>query len=325
MSDEILLDWEPGSRKYTIRVGIMAGLAAVYTIFVIVTLAMFIIKSRDKRSGLEKRKVMLVAIQALGCYLVGVDGAITGATNNWSCIGKLWLFSMGFTISLMALTARAFHLMVVSKVHIITSQLSARSYHHRVLTTDDDGTSGPNEFMVSSFRTHDGISELSGLRVATSASPLVDKEKGLFGHLDIQSSDSEKQFQPKWQYQRWLSADGKSANRCRFKCKPEPRLKLTQQLKKYKRMLPYVTERMLVFYIVGAVTVAALATLVINLTDKQFSLHNIICTYQWGFIPGNVFVLMHFAIVYPIFLWRVWSVKDAFGIRNDLLICETVG
>ncbi|KAJ2442006.1 hypothetical protein GGI03_008274, partial [Coemansia sp. RSA 2337] len=81
-SDEILPDWAPGSRNYIIRASIMVALAVVYTIFVIVTLAMFIIKARDKRSGLEKRKVVLVAIQAVGCYLVGVDGAITGAANN---------------------------------------------------------------------------------------------------------------------------------------------------------------------------------------------------------------------------------------------------
>ncbi|KAJ2064903.1 hypothetical protein GGI17_000710 [Coemansia sp. S146] len=323
-SDEILPDWAPGSRNYIIRVSIMVALAAVYTIFVVVTLAMFIIKARDKRSGLDKRKVVLVVIQAVGCYLVGVDGAITGAANNWSCIGKLWLFNVGFTLSLMALTARAFHLMVVSKVHMITSQLSARSYH-RVLTTDD-GTR-PNEFAVSSFRMNDGGSELSGLRAATSASPLVDKEKGLvFSHLETQSS--EKQQQQKWQYHPWRSADaksGKSANRCWFRCKPESRLKLTQRLKRYKRMLPYVTERRLVYYIVGEVLATVVATLVINLTDKQFSLHNIVCVYQWGFIPGNAFVLIHFAVVYPIILWRVWSVKDAYGIRNDLFICETVG
>ncbi|KAJ2427003.1 hypothetical protein GGF41_001843, partial [Coemansia sp. RSA 2531] len=323
-SDEILPDWAPGSRNYIIRASIMVALAVVYTIFVIVTLAMFIIKARDKRSGLEKRKVVLVAIQAVGCYLVGVDGAITGAANNWSCIGKLWLFNIGFTLSLMALTARAFHLLVVSKVHMITSQLAARSYH-RVLA---DGGAGPNEFAVSSFRMNDGGSELSGLRAATSASPLVDKEKGLvFSHLETQSAEIQQQQQQKRQYHPWRSADAKSgkSNRCWFRCKPESRLKLTQKLKRYKRMLPYVTERRLVYYIIGEVLGAVVATLVINLTDKQFSLDNIVCVYQWGFIPGNAFVLIHFAVVYPIVLWRVWSVKDAYGIRNDLVICETVG
>ncbi|KAJ2508556.1 hypothetical protein IWW47_000549, partial [Coemansia sp. RSA 2052] len=57
----------------------------------------------------------------------------------------------------------------------------------------------------------------------------------------------------------------------------------------------------------------------------QFSPKAIVCIYYWGFIPGNVFVLVHFALLFPLLLWRVWHVKDAYGIRTDLIICETVG
>ncbi|KAJ2739332.1 hypothetical protein GGI20_006125, partial [Coemansia sp. BCRC 34301] len=303
----------------------MVVLAALYTVFVVVTLVMFILKARDRRSGLDKRNVKLIVIQAIGCYIVGTDGLITAAANNWSCIAKLWLFNIGFVLSLEALAARAIHLMVVSKVHMLTTQLSARIYHQSttpLLATSDDGIaktdSRPSEFM------HFDGSATSGLRSATSATPLVDdEEKGaaLFGHCgETQSSRSQKRKQQKRQYQQ-----APATNRCRFRCKPESRLQLTQQLKKYKRLLPYVTERMLVLYVGIAVVVAALLTLVINLTDKQFSLKAIVCVYYWGFIPGNIFVLMHFVLLFPLLLWRVWHAKDAYGIRTDLIICETAG
>ncbi|KAJ2696169.1 hypothetical protein H4218_004762 [Coemansia sp. IMI 209128] len=303
---ETLEDWKPGSKNYIIRASLMVGLAGVYTIFVVATLAMFIVKSRDKRSGLDKRKVALVTIQAIGCYLVGADGAITGAANNWSCIGKLWLFNMGFALSLMALTARAFHLLVVSKVHMISTQLTARPPVVNIAREAEFTT-------TESIRTNDGISVLGGLHSASSASPLVEKGS-VFSHMDSQSLDVR---------QKYLLPVAKSGKR--QNPKPESRLRLTQQLARYKRLLPYVTERMLVLFVTGGVLAVALATLVINLTDKQFSRHNIVCVYQWGFIPGNVFVLGHFAIVYPIFLWRNWKAHDAYGIRNDLIICETVG
>ncbi|KAJ2490382.1 hypothetical protein IWW37_003199 [Coemansia sp. RSA 2050] len=285
----------------------MVGLAAVYTAFVVVTMAMFIIKARDKRSGLDKRKVALVTIQAVGCYLVSADGAITGAANNWSCIGKLWLFNMGFALSLMALTARAFHLLVVSKVHMISTQLAARP---PVVSIPRE----PEFTTTESIRTNDGISVLGGLHSASSASPLVEKGS-VFSHMDAQSLDVR---------QKCLLLPIAKSGKCQ-RPKAESRLRLTQQLKRYKKMLPYVSERMLVLFVTAGVLAVALATLVINLTDKQFSRHNIICVYQWGFIPGNVFVLGHFAIVYPIFLWRNWKAHDAYGIRNDLIICETVG
>ncbi|KAJ2686428.1 hypothetical protein IWW39_003651 [Coemansia spiralis] len=303
---ETLEDWKPGSKNYIIRASLMVGLAGAYTIFVVATLVMFIVKSRDKRSGLDKRKVALVTIQAIGCYLVGADGAITGAANNWSCIGKLWLFNMGFALSLMALTARAFHLLVVSKVHMISTQLTARPPVVNIAREAEFTT-------TESIRTNDGISVLGGLHSASSASPLVEKGS-VFSHMDSQSLDVR---------QKYLLPVAKSGKR--QNPKPESRLRLTQQLARYKRLLPYVTERMLVLFVTGGVLAVALATLVINLTDKQFSRHNIVCVYQWGFIPGNVFVLGHFAIVYPIFLWRNWKAHDAYGIRNELIICETVG
>ncbi|KAJ1850594.1 hypothetical protein LPJ73_003377 [Coemansia sp. RSA 2703] len=105
------------------------------------------------------------------------------------------------------------------------------------------------------------------------------------------------------------------------------RLKQARQLEKYKRLLPYVRERMLIFYMTVFILIGIILTLVINITDKQFGIRPVksICIFYWGFLPITAVVVVFFFLVFPVVLWRIWRDNDAYGIRNDLIICDTVG
>lgn len=261
MSTVILEDWVPGTRNYRIRATIMSVFAGIYTLFVLVTLIWFIIKARDKRSGLDKRYVVLVVIQSIGCYLVGVDGLVTGALNNWACFGKLWLFNMGFDLILSSMTARAFHLMVVSRVHQLSMQIA--NLHGSFDTVVDE----------------------------------EEEEKWAALHAIVKESQAPQDDE------------------------------LNRQLKKYKRWLPMVAQPRMLLYIGFSIVCTVVVTLITNVQDPQFHINpvNIICIYYWGFIPGNAFVILHFCVIFPLLLWKVWRERDALGIRNDLIICDTVG
>ncbi|KAJ2725639.1 hypothetical protein GGI07_001139 [Coemansia sp. Benny D115] len=271
---KILQDWVKGSLNYRIRAGIMTGVSVIYTIFVIVTLILFIITSRNKRSGLEKRSVKLVIIQAVGCYLVGVDGLVTAALNDWACFGKLWLFNIGFLMSLTAMSARAFNLMVVYKVHELSSELSMQ-YPKTMQSGASAMLMKPEEKWYPQNST----------RITSTSSSTMDIPDSV------------------------------------------PRLRQAKQLEKYKRLLPYVTDKALIIYIAIVIAVGVVLTLVINITDKQFSMRpmSTICIFFWGFLPITAVVVLYFFIIFPIILWRVWRQNDAYGIRNDLIICDTVG
>ncbi|KAJ2625499.1 hypothetical protein GGI25_000598 [Coemansia spiralis] len=288
---EVLLDWAPGSTKYRIRSITMTCLSAIYALFVLVTTIMFLIVARNKRSGLDKRSAKLVIFQALGCYLVGVDGLTTAALNNWACFGKLWLFNVGFIMSLTAMSARAFHLLVVYKVHELASKLSSR----------DPGAI--NSVLTKNLKQTD-----------TSRSSLDDpsavNEKGMHGLTSRPIS-------------RKLSRISANLRRTN----PHERLRLSQQLHKYRQLLRYTTDRMLLLYVSLSLLFIVILSFIINATDKQFSMKpvNIVCDAIWGFIPGLAIIIFYFFIVFPIILWRVWRHNDAYGIRNDLIICDTVG
>ncbi|KAJ1896621.1 hypothetical protein LPJ66_003876 [Kickxella alabastrina] len=106
-----------------------------------------------------------------------------------------------------------------------------------------------------------------------------------------------------------------------------PRMRQARQLEKYKRLLPYVTDRMLIIYMSVIMALGGILTLVINITDKQFAMRpvNIYCFFMWGFFPVTGIIILYFFVVFPVILWRVWRDNDAYGIRNDLIICDTVG
>ncbi|KAJ2308651.1 hypothetical protein IWW54_004012 [Coemansia sp. RSA 2705] len=293
MADEILEDWLPGTTNYHIRASVVTSVSALYTLFVIVTLVMFIVVARNRRSGLEKRSAKLVLIQALGCYLAGVDGLVTAALNNWACFAKLWLFNIGFMVSLSAMSARAFHLMVVYKVHELTSKLSARDPQQMPEDLDAQPMHGP-------------VNELPQLAVHSS----------LIGGI---SGIAEKH--------QYTSREQTLAGHPHSLVKSESRLRLLHQLNKYRRLLPYATERVLITFILISTALTVVLSLVINITNKQFALRPVqaVCAFFWGFLPVTVIIVVYFFLVFPFILWRVWYNRDAYGIRHDLIICDTIG
>ncbi|KAJ1794394.1 hypothetical protein LPJ59_004540, partial [Coemansia sp. RSA 2399] len=97
---EVPPEWAPGSHNYKLRGVATMGFGIAYTVFALATTVMLIVFSRNKRSGLGKQSIKLLIIQSLGCYLVALDGLVTTAAYNWACFGKLWLFNIGFIMSL---------------------------------------------------------------------------------------------------------------------------------------------------------------------------------------------------------------------------------
>ncbi|KAJ2761096.1 hypothetical protein H4S06_001385 [Coemansia sp. BCRC 34490] len=286
---EILPDWVRGTPNYRTRAYVVMGVGLAYLLFVLVTTAMFIVVARNKRSGLEKRSAKLVLFQALGCYLVGVDGLVTAALNNWACFGKLWLFNVGFVMSLAAMSARAFHLFVVYRVHELASRLSSKV----------PGAIAASGNSIRSQQLGDGDGESDG-GASSAAHQLVDSA-GMIKPGRLGSAIS--------------------------RSNPHERIRLEQRLRKYRRLLRFTTDRVLLVYLGLLLLFAIALTLVINATDKQFALRpvNIVCEFMWGFIPCLAIIVVYLFAVFPVILWRVWRNNDAYGIRNDLIVCDTVG
>ncbi|ORX73084.1 hypothetical protein DL89DRAFT_87753 [Linderina pennispora] len=62
-----------------------------------------------------------------------------------------------------------------------------------------------------------------------------------------------------------------------------------------------------------------------SVRTTQSSRSPIACSMYWELIPVTILIGVYLLIVFPILLWQVWGLKDAYGIRRDLLICDTVG
>lgn len=100
-----------------------------------------------------------------------------------------------------------------------------------------------------------------------------------------------------------------------------------RRLQRYTRLQKYTTNRALTWYVVGHFMVSVALSVVINVVDDQFSMRPMSdsCTLVWGFLPVTGIVGVYVVFVFPYFLIKCWSLKDAYGIRNDLIVSIIAG
>ncbi|KAJ1936681.1 hypothetical protein FBU59_004977, partial [Linderina macrospora] len=284
--------WEPGSKNYKVRVGVMFTAYSVYALYVTVTMVMFHIQSRNPYSELSKRSVKLVTIQAVGCFIIGTLGLVSTAINRWACFPKLWLFNIGFIIAVTALTARAVQLIVVSNIHILNGQMlcgeeivTQALYPRLAAKAANKCTAISRFYQVNNIERYDDYEHLADPR----------QEK-----LSSMPSVAENQ--------RRLA-------------------EIQSRLQRYTSMQHLVTDRALILFIGILTFIIVDVTLVINILNTDYSIRplSLNCPFVWGLVPVFCVIALFVVVICPALLLKVWRLKDAYGIRNDLIVCDTVG
>ncbi|KAJ1960323.1 hypothetical protein GGI12_003868 [Dipsacomyces acuminosporus] len=107
----------------------------------------------------------------------------------------------------------------------------------------------------------------------------------------------------------------------------EKRMKILAKIQKYSKWQPYVTEKAMLSYIGIAVAAVSIGTLVINAVNKQYSLVpvSVECNFIWAFVPITCVICTYLYLICPALLFMIWGMKDAYGIKTDLIVCDTVG
>ncbi|KAJ2785611.1 hypothetical protein H4R18_000427 [Coemansia javaensis] len=316
--------WIPGSLPYRIRAGVLFSVYGVYVVYVVLTLALFIAKARDRHSGLAQRGTRLVVLQAAGCFLMGAVGMVSTALQQWPCFLKLWFCNVGFLMAYSALAARAFQHIVVSNIHSATNRVAVHNnpvfagqapstpalasvprpdsiFTEQVLPIaahhygrgDDAGNSRLDAAMYD-----DGFGA-----VQLGAPAACDDEKtsiaGLHGAARLTST-------------QLVAADSADTYR---------------RLDKYTRMQHFATDRVLALFVLGNAAAGVALSLAINVVNKQFALSPVskTCKMMWGFVPVIAILAAYVVLVMPLLLVKCWRFRDAFGIRNDLIVSIVVG
>ncbi|KAJ1959698.1 hypothetical protein GGI12_004202 [Dipsacomyces acuminosporus] len=329
--------WARGTSVYKIRVGVIFAIYALYTVFVVFTLTMFIVKARNKHTGLSRRSVILVTIQAVGAFLIGTDGLVSTALNTWPCFIMLWLFNVGFMVMLTAMSARALQLIVLTKIHLLNSKLTSRDVHGAARASSNlPRSQQPNEYIWNKkeYNMHTYLNMSAG---PDQEVPYGDNS------LDRMSGPlpADDNFGNAPQASLQMIADNDIFQKNKHNDLPMvPRsifnnenaqsaewLRDYRSLQRYTVLKGYVTDRAMTFYVVGGVAIAIIISLVTNATNSEFSLSPMSksCGLFWGFIPVVIIIAIYLIFICPILLFQAWSFKDAYGIRTDLIICDTAG
>ncbi|KAJ2741660.1 hypothetical protein GGI20_005030 [Coemansia sp. BCRC 34301] len=302
--------WPTDSAKYKIRSGIALGIYAAYMIYVVVTFTMFVKKSRDKHSGLAQRSVSLVVLQSVGCVFMGTAGLVSTGLPVWPCFLKLWFLNVGFMIVYPAISARALQHVVMSNVHNLTNKLATGN------APALKGTMTPHGNL-------DFLRQEDGPRHQRSGS-----QTSIFSNTDFEHNESTQGMvlnEKKHTVEVGSSKAMRHAVLGRVDDGPEA--KIYRQLQKYTRLQRFVTNRSLTIFVMANFALACVLSLVINIVNKQFSLSpmNNHCSMMWGFIPVIAITAGYFVCVMPVLLVKCWSLKDAYGIRNDLIVSIIAG
>ncbi|KAI8322138.1 hypothetical protein GQ54DRAFT_297576 [Martensiomyces pterosporus] len=315
--------WGEDTARYKIRESVLFTVYALYSVFVIATLGLFIIKSRNRHSGLSRRSVRLVTVQTIGCFIVGTNGLVSTAMNRWPCFVKLWLFNVGFLLTIAAISARAVQLIVTSKIHSLNSQLTSKD-------SDDTQAISANG-VLEQAGAHDVY---LGLGMPGSFSGSVDGSSmmghGRFGRMDAPADQTRLTIVGSHTDQGILrehKSDSPIVHAPTLTSDSDACAELKRELQRYTRFSSYVTDRAMLIYIAIALVVAVGISLAINIVNTHFRLSpvSVYCPIVWGFLPVSSIVMFYLVVICPALLALVWKLNDAYGIRTDLIVCDTVG
>ncbi|KAJ2453275.1 hypothetical protein EV183_002332 [Coemansia sp. RSA 2336] len=297
--------WEVGSKPYLIRMGVMLSVFIVYGIYVFVTYIMFVMKARDKHSGLSQRNLKLISVQALGCLIMGVTGMITTSIQQWPCFLKLWFTNFGFLMVYSSVAARAFQHYVVTNLHIHTNKVASNN--------------NP---------------ALKGLIPQTNMNAMApgsrfhrpNSQSSMFSNTDFANSDNVTASTP-FEEKKDTLALNKTIRLTSLEIESGPEAKLYKQLLKYSKLQRYTTNKALLGYVFAHVLIAFTLSLVTNIINKEFSLSPLskVCRMVWGFLPAVASVGLYAVFIIPVLLFKCWNLKDAYGIRNDLIMSMILG
>ncbi|KAJ1661786.1 hypothetical protein IW140_006429 [Coemansia sp. RSA 1813] len=306
--------WLPDSVPYKVRAGVLLTILGLHIIYAIIILMLFIIKARDRHSGLAQRSVALVTFQTVALFCVGSAGLISTSIPRWPCFLRLWLINIGDALLFASIAARAIQHIVVSNVHTLTNKIASNNYsgfkgvaQHNINSAYMTQTTRPmRSASQSSMFSNTGFdSETNHLHVS-----------GALGRSNTGRSEKKRTME--------LTNPMQGSD---MHMQSESDLKLYRKLKRYTRWQRYVSDKALSLFLVGHILAMGTLSLITNIVDDQFSLKplSVRCTIMWGFLPVVGVDGFYVVFILPILLVKCWSLKDAFGIRNDLLISIIIG
>ncbi|KAI9499768.1 hypothetical protein BX070DRAFT_218015 [Coemansia spiralis] len=301
-SDEVASGgWATNTIQFKVRAGVLLSIFILHMVYAITTLTMFLVRARDKHTGLAQRNVRLTTLQTIGLIFVAITGSFSTALQTWPCFIKLWFCYVGFFTMYSCVAARAFQHIIVSTVHILTN---------KVANANNPG-----------FKVMPQTNNLAYLSQGTGRPMRSGSQSSIFSNNEFDSSDAARLNNGMGDEKKNTMELGKHMRHESTRMDNGPEMKLYRRLQRYTRLQKYVTDRALLYFVLAHIFSSVVISLVINIVNKQFGLIPVVtkCSMVWGFIPIICVMALYIAIILPVLLVKCWSLKDAYGIRNDLI------
>ncbi|KAJ2706239.1 hypothetical protein FB645_001755 [Coemansia sp. IMI 203386] len=296
--------WTSDSIEYKIRAGVVMSIYVVYIFYVVITTVMFVQKAKDKHSGLAQRNIRLVSLQVFSGFLMGTVGMFSTALQLWPAFLRLWFTNIGYMVMYSAVLARGFQHIVTSNLHNLTNKLASTK------------NPGFKNMMPNTNVAYPGQEKRFQQNTSQSS---------IFSNTDYEGFENRRgTFEKKGVFDFVKSSRHENV---KMDAGSRSETKLFKKLQKYTKLQRYATDRALLVFALSNFILAIVVSLVVNILNDQFSLSpmSMVCRLVWGFLPVMVIVGFYVVFIMPFIFVKCWTLKDAYGIRNDVLICIIMG
>ncbi|KAJ1957130.1 hypothetical protein EC988_000993, partial [Linderina pennispora] len=267
-----------------VRMTVIMCILALYIVYVAWSTWLFAKRTAACRE-LVHRPVPLLLAQTAGCLLLGIYGLLCTALPQFPCFVQLWLLTIGLTLLMIALAARATQLIIMAKMHQVKSQLAAlggvgMTHACSQITPADSSAGNQSSARLSEFAAGPGPSPADSMHLA----PVLRK--------------------------------GDYSERIRLHTSLM-RCQRVRKLTSDSRMKQYAAVLLMCMFI--------MTLLINILSPKFSLIPtNTECGFVWGIFPIIAIYGTFLVIVVPALLIMLWSVEDVYGIKADLAICAAL-
>ncbi|KAJ2337210.1 hypothetical protein GGI00_000381 [Coemansia sp. RSA 2681] len=285
--DDDLPSGGPSAEGLALRQTCMLSVLGVYCTFTLLTTGAIVyrhVRSRD--ALLMNRSIPLVVIQALAGLIAGTLGLAGSALREYPCAVKLWTFYLGVLLWLAAVAVRA-----VQRCFLFQRLPGVRGANTVGLVATPSSATAESETSSAAY---------SPQSLAAPYRPDADQTLytwSEFGPLGMRSQSSLAR----------LCAGG-GAPTCQAR---------------YGR---YFADSTLLAALAALGVLLAIIALVINTQSSDYTLQRAntrpVCRESgWELWPAYGTAMACVGLLFPALMLRMWSVRDPYGARTDVLVC----
>ncbi|KAI8326473.1 hypothetical protein GQ54DRAFT_307469 [Martensiomyces pterosporus] len=308
-----------------------APILCTLIVFTVVTFAAYLYRAlrlRDK--ALLRRSPFLLTVQVVSGTLYSANGILHGMVTNYPCFIDVWLIYLCYHTWMLSLLLNMARHYVLAHSHRIFGRETRKNPvtpENLVAYLSHLQSMSSHEFWQNSNdqKSPQQRSDTDGLgRTKRSSIPAMISKLRRFHDQQQQPDTSKTEIAPFAEPPDAAPIGGDIQSHQQNLLNSEPVVRPSRKAIWSRRTQ---SNRFVAWVVCGFVATLVVLLIILNIFSPQMRLNRIFynCVNGWEFYPLIVTTGVFHVIVCPAYIILIWPYHDAYGIRNSIFICFTLG